>query len=213
MSNRSTLNRRPGRPTATDTLDVRTRLIDAAEERFTTLGYAETSLRSIADQAEVNPALVSYHFGGKLGLLEAVFERTLEPLAAALQALAAEGRASPEALLDLLGRMAADHPNLLPLMLREALLPSGAFHERFIERFAPRLGGLFPALLAEKQAAGELDASVDPQALSLLVLSMGIFPHVAAPLASRVLGMDLDETGRERLARQARRLLDRGVKP
>jgi AcrR family transcriptional regulator len=213
MAPEPNLNRRPGRPTSNDTLDVRSRLIDAAEERFTTRGYAETSLRSIADQAEVNPALVSYHFCGKLGLLEAVFERTLDPLASALQVLAREGRASPEALLDLLGRMAADHPNLLPLMLREAMLPNGAFHERFIERFAPRLGGLFPALLAEKQAAGELDESVDPQALSLLVLSMGIFPHVAAPLAGRVLGMELDEAGRERLTRQARRMLDRGVKP
>lgn len=213
MTTPNDLARRPGRPSTTDTLDVRSRLVDAAEALFTTQGYAETSLRTIAERAEVNPALVSYHFGGKLGLLEAVFERALEPLAAALQAIARDGRASPEALLDLLDHMGSEHPNLLPLLLREALLPSGALHEVFIERFAPRLGGLFPALLAGEQAAGELHESVDPQALSMLVLAMGIFPHVAAPLARRVLGIDPDREGRERLLQQARRLLEHGVKP
>jgi AcrR family transcriptional regulator len=206
------LPRRPGRPAFDETLDVRTRLVAAAEDRFTTQGFAETSLRTIADQAGVNPALVSYHFGGKLGLLEAVFERTLEPLADALQSIARDGRASPEALLDLLDRMGAEHPNLLPLMLREALLPSGALHEVFIERFAPRLGGMFPRLLAGEKKAGGLDESADPEALSMLILAMGIFPHVAAPIARRVLGIDPDQDGRDRLSRQARQLLATGVK-
>ena len=116
-------------------------------------------------------------------------------------------------MLDLLERMGAEHPNLLPLLLREALLPSGALHEVFIERFAPRLGGLFPALLANEQAAGALDEHVDPEALSILILAMGIFPHVAAPIARRVLGIDPHEGGQARLARQARQLLTRGVKP
>ena len=205
--------RRRGRPAGADVPNVRDRLIDAAEERFTTQGYAETSLRAIADRAAVNPALVSYHFGGKLGLLEAVFERTLEPLAQALKEIGSEGRASPEALLDLLERMGAEHPNLLPLMFREALLPSGALHEVFIERFAPRLGGMFPTLLANEQAAGALDENVDPQALGILILAMGIFPHVAAPIARRVLGIDLLEGGQARLSRQARQLISEGVKP
>ena len=203
---------RPGRPANGATRDVRARLVEAAEERFTTHGFAETSLRTIAEQAGVNPALVSYHFGSKLGLLEAVFEGALEPLAQALQGIAAQGRASPETLLDLLDRMGAEHPNLLPLLLREALLPSGALHEVFIERFAPRLGGMFPALLANEQAAGALDENVDPQALSILILAMGIFPHVAAPIARRVLGIDLLEGGQARLSRQARQLITEGVK-
>lgn len=206
-------HRRRGRPATSDAPDVRSHLIDAAEKLFTAHGYTETSLRTIADRAGVNPALVSYHFGGKLGLLEAVFERSLEPLAQALQVVGSDGRASPEALLELLERMGAEHPNLMPLLLREALLPSGALHEVFIDRFAPRLGGLFPTLLANEQAAGALDDDVDPEALSILILAMGIFPHVAAPIARRVLGIDPQEGGQARLSRQARQLLARGVKP
>ena len=84
-------------------------------------------------------------------------------------------------------------------------------HEIFIERFAPRLGGLFPTLLAREQATGELDPDADPQALSILILAMGIFPHVAAPIARRVLGIDMREGGSERLLEQSKTLLQRGV--
>jgi AcrR family transcriptional regulator len=206
-------SRRRGRPAAEDDPNVRQRLVEAAEHLFTARGYAATSVRAIAERAGANPALVSYHFGGKLGLLEAVFENALEPLAGALQALRQEGGTPPEALLDLLYRMGAEHPNLLPLLLREALLPGGAVHETFIERFAPRLGGLFPELLAREREAGALSAEVDPQALSMLILAMGIFPHVAAPVARRVLGIDMDGDGRTRMIHQTRQLLERGVKP
>ena len=205
--------RQPGRPARDEQPEVRQRLVDAAEIRFTAQGYAESSIRSIAEQAGVNPALISYHFGGKLGLLEAVFERALAPLAGALQALGDSDGATPDDLLALLGRMGQEHPNLLPLLLREALLPSGALHEAFIDRFAPRLGGMFPTLLRRAQAAGRLHEDVDPEALSVLILALGIFPQVASPIARRVLGIDPEQGGQERLARQAHQLLERGVKP
>ncbi len=205
--------RQPGRPARGAQPAVRHDLVDAAEHLFTARGYAESSIRSIAEQAGVNPALISYHFGGKLGLLEAVFERALAPLAGALQALGDADGATPDDLLELLGRMGQEHPNLLPLLLREALLPSGALHETFIERFAPRLGGMFPALLRRAQAAGRLHEDVDPESLSVLILALGIFPQVASPLARRVLGIDHEQDDQGRLARQARQLLERGVRP
>jgi AcrR family transcriptional regulator len=46
----------------------------AAEELFATSGYEGTSIRQIAQQAGVPVALVSYHFGGKLGVYRRVFE-------------------------------------------------------------------------------------------------------------------------------------------
>lgn len=213
MNKTSSKPRRRGRPAATNDPNVRQRLVDTAEALFTAQGFAATSIRAIAEQAGVNTALVSYHFGGKHALLEAVFERALEPLAEALQNLAAGGSTPPEALLDLLYRMGREHPNLLPLLFREALLPGGAMHDGFVERFAPRLGGLFPVLLQREKDAGMLSEEVDPQALSILILAMGIFPHVAAPVAHRVLGMDMDAGGRERMLRQTTQLLTRGVKP
>lgn len=69
--------RRPGRPvTETDSAQgKREKILDAAEEAFAEHGYAPTSLRKIAEQAEVNPALIAYYFGTKERLFETVFKR------------------------------------------------------------------------------------------------------------------------------------------
>src|SRR5215469_10967728 len=70
--------RAPGRP-GTDSPDLRARLIEAALECFVRDGIAATSLRSIAAQADVTPALLNYYFGSKLALRDAVFEERLMP--------------------------------------------------------------------------------------------------------------------------------------
>jgi len=51
------------------------RILDAAEELFALHGYDGVTLRQIARRAGVDVALASYHFGRKLDLFQAVFER------------------------------------------------------------------------------------------------------------------------------------------
>ena len=51
---------------------TRDRILDAAEELFVEMGYAATSLRAIAQLADVNLAATNYHFGSKEGLLAAI---------------------------------------------------------------------------------------------------------------------------------------------
>lgn len=63
----------PGRPEGESKL--KDAILDAAEPIFADLGYAGTTLREVADQAHVTQALISYYFGTKYGLFEAVFMR------------------------------------------------------------------------------------------------------------------------------------------
>lgn len=65
---------RPGRPEGTGD-NASERILDAAEEEFAQAGYAGTSLRVIAQKAAVTQALISYYFGSKNELYEAVFIR------------------------------------------------------------------------------------------------------------------------------------------
>ncbi|MDM5339405.1 forespore capture DNA-binding protein RefZ [Fictibacillus enclensis] len=53
-----------------DQMATKIKIAEAAVELFTCQGYQGTSVRQIAKKAGVNLALVSYHFGGKKGLLE-----------------------------------------------------------------------------------------------------------------------------------------------
>ena len=51
------------------------RILDVAEELFALHGYDGVTLRQIATGAGVDVALASYHFGKKMDLFNAVFER------------------------------------------------------------------------------------------------------------------------------------------
>jgi AcrR family transcriptional regulator len=52
----------------------RERLISSALTLFCDKGFHAVSVREICDHASANPSLISFHFGGKEGLLETLFE-------------------------------------------------------------------------------------------------------------------------------------------
>jgi AcrR family transcriptional regulator len=59
---------------------TRGRILDAAERLFAQRGFHGVSIRDITGAAGVDVALANYHFGSKLGVLEAVFTRRAEDL-------------------------------------------------------------------------------------------------------------------------------------
>ncbi len=52
-------------------------LLDTAERLFALKGFEGTSVRDIADEAGVNIAMISYYFGSKEKLMEALFEKRI----------------------------------------------------------------------------------------------------------------------------------------
>lgn len=58
---------------------TRQRILTVAERLFARRGLGSTSLRAIAREADVSFALVSYHFGTKDDLYQAIFERRYGP--------------------------------------------------------------------------------------------------------------------------------------
>jgi AcrR family transcriptional regulator len=74
--------RRPGAP------DTRAAILAAARERFAASGFARTSVRSIAADAGVDPALVHHYFGTKDELFLAALELPVDPRKVLLPAIA-----------------------------------------------------------------------------------------------------------------------------
>jgi AcrR family transcriptional regulator len=64
----------------TGTKPGKDRILDAAERLFARHGFYGVSVRDITEDAGVDVALVSYHFGGKRELFAAVFQRRAELL-------------------------------------------------------------------------------------------------------------------------------------
>lgn len=61
-------------------LSKRDRILDVAEELFARHGYDGVTIRKIASGAGVDVALANYHFGKKMDLFHAVFERRAQLL-------------------------------------------------------------------------------------------------------------------------------------
>jgi AcrR family transcriptional regulator len=92
VSRRKKAGRRPG-------LSVtRAAIFDAARRQFAELGYDRTTIRSVAAEAGVDPALVLHYFGSKQQLFLAVVELPFEPAAVLPGLLAGDRRKVGERL-------------------------------------------------------------------------------------------------------------------
>ena len=120
------------------------RLIEAAGPLFAEQGFEAVSTRQLARAAKVNLSAITYHFGGKERLYQAVVQRLLDDLGPQRQALIALLKGGVERAggdRDELARLASDYVSYLlgfllgsalprwriQLMLREINQPSAAF--------------------------------------------------------------------------------------
>jgi AcrR family transcriptional regulator len=74
---------------------TRQRILDAAQKLFSEHGSNGVSLRAITAEAGANSAAANYHFGSKMGLLEAVFARHATGIADERETLLQDCRAEP----------------------------------------------------------------------------------------------------------------------
>lgn len=59
-------------------IDTKQKIIDAATMLFAQKGYHAVGIREITRTADVNIAMVNYHFGGKLGILKEIIDQAYE---------------------------------------------------------------------------------------------------------------------------------------
>lgn len=158
---------------------TRQRLLHTGLRLFAQHGYAKTSIRTIAKDAEVNVAAISYHFGDKAGLYKAAF---LEPF----WSEARPGEPAAEQTLRETLRMLFEgfveplkHGDLARLSLklhcREMLEPTGLWDVEIACGIAPVHRTLVAALrnhLGLKRVDDEL------QRLAVCIAGLGVHLHV-----------------------------------
>lgn len=188
--------RSPGRPVA-GTPDQRNALLDAAKNAFARSGYAGASLRMIATDAQVTPALAAYYFKDKTGLLAAVIDERVAPLVQALFAAVVAAGDDPLTQLQSFVRnysaTAARNPWLPQLIVREVLTEQGVLRQEFAQRFGFGLASRLREIVERAQRAGQIRALLASPAVVMSLISLCIFPFIATPLVSGVLGIRVDE--------------------
>jgi AcrR family transcriptional regulator len=121
-----------------------------ARRRFLDEGYQRVTMRSIAAEAGVDGALISYHFGSKAGLFGATMQLSANPPEVLAEALAGPLNSLPERLVHTILGVWDDQDGGAPLRA----LAKAAVHDdevarlfremaerEIIARIAERLGG------------------------------------------------------------------------
>ncbi|MGI5164706.1 TetR family transcriptional regulator [Spirillospora sp. CA-253888] len=181
----------------TDAGQTRRKLLDAALEEFSAKGLAGARVQDIADRAGVNKQLISYHFGGKQGLYEAIVADWLAEEAE----LNDPAVPLPELIVRYLDNT-MDDPRGTRLgawraLTEEAPVPTGAPSGDLVE-------------LERRQAAGELADDLDPAAVMVVMMAMVSAPTLLPGAVVETFGLDpRSPEFRERYAEQLRRIVRR----
>lgn len=204
--------RRAGRPSGDDQ-DLRAHLLDIAIVQFSRGGIAATSLRAIAAEANVTPAMLHYYFGDKARLVQALIDERLLPALAPLRAQLERAGDDPAMLIEGfasgIAGVVADHPWLPSLWVREVLCEGGELREVMFSQAIPNLPQLLAKRFATAQGDGRLNADLDPRLLVVSLVGLTLFPAAGAPIWQRVFGAEGLEPGV--MLKHTLALLDRGV--
>lgn len=204
--------RAPGRPAA-DAPDQRAGLLDAALACYVRQGIAATSLRDIAVEAGVTPALLHYYFGDKAQLLEAVIEERVMPAFEMVRNRVAGADADVADIVAAFANGVADavarHPWWPQLWVREVLCEGGALRDLLFTRIAPGFARQLVEHFARAQASGRLNADLDPRLLLPTLVGLTLFPAAGTSIWRQV--FDAGDLGMDDVRRHALALLDRGL--
>ena len=174
---------------------TRARILEAAGRLFAETGYAETSSKAIAAQAEVDVASINHHFGSRNGLYQKVLAEAHRRIINLDDLLEINGNpiSAPEKLrtfISIIVKMAQGEPGWhTKVLAREMLAPSSNLQVLLTEELQPKLAVLLSIL-------GDITAipKDDPALLRCLI-------SVAAPcLMLVVAGSGLPGPGRHVLA-------------
>jgi len=145
---------------------TRDQLLSIATEMFAENGFAGTSLRSIAKQAEVSPALLVHHFGTKDALVKEAISKTLGDWVADEKAAMLDDESHQVENWQSLAAKGATSLNFF----KQALLAGGEYSQRLFN--AAFLES--EALLDEMQELGRLKDISDKQTTALMMTISGL---------------------------------------
>ena len=204
--------RTPGRPTG-DSPDLRAHLLDAAIACFTRDGIAATSLRAIATEGAVTPALLHYYFGDKNQLVDALVAERLLPVLAEMRGVVEGASDDVTALIAgfvrKMSEMIEQYPWWPALWVREVLCEGGVLRELVISRVGPQIPQLLAQRFEAAQQKGGLNPDLDPRLLVVSLIGLTLFPAAGAPIWRSI--FNAGDIGAANIRDHAIALLDHGL--
>ena len=145
--------------------DARRAVLDAARKLFAESGFERTTMRGVAAQAGVDPALIYHYFGDKDGLLSAAIEIPAD-LAAALAGAASDTSRTGAELVERVITLLECRPEIRERML--ATLRTALSHHQAAQLLRDRLGSVLLAAFGSVLASDRRELRV-----ALIAAQMG----------------------------------------
>lgn len=153
--------------------DKQIQIMEAAEKLFAEQGFAGTSVRDIAEAAHVNLAMISYYFGSKEKLMEAMFHHRGSDFKIQLENILQNKNLSPiqkvEKLIDDYIERIFKKQCFHKIMTREQIANSSAAITEKIYELKQRNYSLIKQLIQEGQKSGDFKKSID---VSFLMMTL-----------------------------------------
>lgn len=207
----------PGRPPkASDAEGVKTSLLQIALHLASEKGAAAVSVRQIAKEAGVTPAMVHYYFGSKHGLFEAVLDDIVATLLPKIRAAIGEDLTGEQTLTEFIGAVTSlmlSEPSIPGFMVKEVILGDGRLRRRFVETYALEIATLIPTRIMQEIEGGNFRRDLDPLFSLLSLAGMTIFPFLARPVAEKGFGVDFGQSFQKKFVDHTSQLFLHGVTP
>jgi AcrR family transcriptional regulator len=153
--------------------DKQVQIMEAAEKLFAEQGFAGTSVRDIAEAAHVNLAMISYYFGSKEKLMEAMFHHRGVDFKLQLENILQNKNLSPiqkvERLIDDYIERIFKKQSFHKIMAREQMVSSSSPITEQIYEMKQRNFSLIKELIQQGQKAGQFKKNID---ISLLMMTL-----------------------------------------
>jgi AcrR family transcriptional regulator len=154
--------------------DKQLKIMESAENLFAEKGFNGTSVREIADKANINLAMVSYYFGSKEKLLEAIFNYRGESIKLKLESIIQQpGLSSLEKvnmLVDHYIEKIINRQSFHRILAREQVLNNTGPIADLILEMKKRNLEIISRLIQEGQEKGEFIEQVDvPMMMTMMV--------------------------------------------
>ena len=187
--------------TSAATVTSRDVILDAAIRCFASTGYAATTIKDLASEAQVNSALLYYYFVDKQTLYRETLRHVAQRLSSSAGRRLDDDLAPDEAIRRFVQQQAEfliANPHVPRLMLREMLEHAGRHAEAAIVSL---IGGVFKTLcdvIRRGQEQGIFRADVDPKYAAVSTVSLVAYFVIARPVVGVALGDGLTGPTEER---------------
>ncbi|MEI8058882.1 MAG: TetR family transcriptional regulator [Ferruginibacter sp.] len=145
--------------------DKQIKIIETAEVLFAEMGFSGTSVRDIADKADINVAMISYYFGSKEKLLEALFSYRASNTTQKLEGMFQIKDLSPMEKVNMLIDYYIDKFNTQQcfhkIMMREQVANVRTGTSEIIKHYKKINQELVKQVIHEGQKSGDFNKSID----------------------------------------------------